>query len=69
MQEKGKARAARRSRFVVVIGVVAEFPALRDKLPSPSVDPAKHHIFNQAEAMKFLEQLEVRRAGAAGAHV
>ena len=68
LHQKGKARAAKRSTLVVAIGVAAELQALSDKLPGPSVEPAKHHIFNQAEAMKFLEQLEVCRTGAAGGH-
>ena len=65
LPEKRKAIAARRSTLVIAIGVEAELLALCDKLPGPSVEPAKHHIFNQAEAMKFLQQLATCRTGAA----
>jgi len=56
LREKGKAIAARRSTFVIAIGVEAELQALCDKLPGPNVEPAKHHIFNQTQAMNFLQQ-------------
>ena len=65
LQEKGKAIAARRSTFAITIGVEAELQASCGKLPGPSVEPAKHHIFNQTRAMDFLQQLEACRAGAA----
>ena len=65
LQEKGEAIAARRSTFVFAIGVEAELQALCDKLLGPSVEPAKHHIFNHAEVMQLLQQLEVLRTGAA----
>ena len=64
LQEKRKAIAARRSTFVIAIGAEAELQALCDKLPGPRVEPAKHHIFNQAEAMKLLQQFETCRTGA-----
>ena len=63
--EKRKAIAARRSPLVIAIGVEAELQPLCDKLPGRIVELAKHHIFNQAEAMKFLQQFETCRTGAA----
>jgi len=64
LQEKGKAIAARRSTFVITIGVEAELQALCGKLPGPNAEPAKHHIFNQTQARNFLQQLEACRTGA-----